>query len=196
MVYVNQLMANWLSIEGDPGEQQEALRLAREAVQTGGTANAFGGIAVVALARAHLTTGQLDEAEAHAHQACGLLRAMGMRAYYAHADATLLEVLLHKRDPAAAALADEALRTAEEVGIAGFSELPLRLAAARAHLAVDRRDDAVKGITRALAGLARRVATIPEAKQRARYIALPEHRALCDLGEALGLAAALTGLAV
>ena len=186
VVYVSQLVANCLLSEGDLEHQGEAHTLALAAAQTG-EMNAYRCIGVVSLARAYLRAGDLDRAEAHAREACTMLRGMGMRAYYAHADAVLLGVLLHRQDGGAAALADEALRTVEDVGIAGFSEIPLRLAVAEAHLAVGRRAAATRGVERALAGLGRRVATIPDASQRARYLGLREHARLLELAGELGL---------
>ena len=113
LTYVHNLVANHLSDEGDAAERAEALSLARTAVGAARRRTRSSSIGVVALARAFLRTGDLDQAEAHARQAQTTIKAMGMRAYQAHADATLLEVLLAKADPSAAALADEALRAVE-----------------------------------------------------------------------------------
>jgi tetratricopeptide (TPR) repeat protein len=186
VVYVSQLVANCLLSEGDLEHQDEAYALALAAAQTG-EMNAYRCIGVVSLARACLRAGDMEQAEAHAREACAMLRNMGMRAYYAHADAVLLEVLFLRHDSGAAAVADAALKSIEEVGSAGFSEIPLRLAAAEVHLAARRRNDATRGVERALAGLGRRAATIPDASQRARYLGLREHARLLELAGALGL---------
>ncbi len=119
-----------------------------------------------------------------------MLHAIGLRAFFPQADAALLEVLTRKGDPSAGELADECLRVVDELGPMGWTELPLRLAAARAHRSVGRAADAAQGVRVALAGLERRLGDIPDTSQRARYVALPEHAGLERLARALGVIAA------
>lgn len=49
------------------------------------------------------------------------------------------------------------------------------------------RRHATRGVERALAGLSRRAATIPDASQRVRYLGLREHARLLELAGGLGL---------
>jgi hypothetical protein len=65
-------------------------------------------------------------------------------------------------------------------------ELPLRLAAARAHLAIGRRADAERGLRVAMTVLERRAALIPQTDVRALFLGeVPEHAALRALAATL-----------
>jgi hypothetical protein len=112
-----------------------------------------------------------------------------MRPFFPHTDKALMQVLLARGEvAAAAAIADGALPQVDDDGPKGTIELSLRLVAARAHLAAGRRDDAARGLTRALAVLDRRAALIPDEAMRARFLTdVPEHAGLRALAGELGV---------
>jgi hypothetical protein len=186
--FVQQYLAALLAEHGEDGELPEARALARKAMHTGGE-GLYGAFGQLALALADLRAGDLEQAEANARAARDTVRRLAMRPYFPHADGALMRVLLARgQAAAAAALADQALPLVDDEGPKGLLEASLRLVAARAHLAAGRRDDATRGVVRALAVLTRRAAMIPDEALRARFLSeVPEHAALGDLARQLGV---------
>jgi hypothetical protein len=188
MDYLSQFLAMLIAEHGPAASLEEARELASLPARREESGDLYRGLALSARALVDLREGALARAADAARDGRELLRALGQRAFWPHTDRILLEALIRTGDPAAGAIADEALATLATHGPMGHLELPLRQTAARAHLAVGRRDDGVRGLTSALAGLRARAAKIPVAAMRERFLtAVPEHAALCALARELGI---------
>jgi hypothetical protein len=186
--YLSQFLVMLLAEHGPGDALGEAHELAALPVRRVAAGGLYRGLGLAALSLLELREGALADAETHARDARALLRGIGHRAFWPHVDRILLEVLIRTGDNAAGALADEALATLAAFGPMGHLELPLRQTAARAHLAIGRREDGVRGVREALATLASRAAKIPVASIRERFLtAVPENVVLCELGGDLGL---------
>jgi hypothetical protein len=186
--YLRQYLATMLAEVGADDRLPEARELAGAVVAQAAPGSPYHGLGSVSMALATLRQGDVAAAEVHARAGRETLRALGMRSYFPHVDGALLRVLVRKGDPAAGAIADEALDTVDTLGPLGVLDLPLRLHALRAHLAAGRREDAVRGLGRALPLLARQAAAIPDPELRERFLsAVPENVALLDLSRELGL---------
>jgi hypothetical protein len=184
--HMRQYLATCLAEHGGDADLEEARELARSVVERTSTRNVYRGLGLISMALVRLREGDLAGAEADAREARATMREITLRSYYPYAEAALLQVLVRRGDPEAGALADEALATVDAIGPLGLIEPALRLAAARAHLAVGRHDDAARGIARALACVDRRAARILDASLRARFLTeVPENAALRELGRAL-----------
>ncbi len=186
--FLLQFLTTLLAEHGTPVERAEARELALPMVERAG-GSLYRMLGLVSLALVDLRDGDPGAAEAHARAARAMSRSLAQPVFFPHVDRTLLQVLTRKGDPEAGALADEALRTVDTLGPMGHLDLPLRDAAARAHLAVGRREEAVRGVRRALAGLARQASRIPDADLRSRFLGeVPENVALRELARELGAA--------
>jgi len=186
--FVQQYLATLLAEHGADEQLGEARAAAQEVLEQSG-GSVYAAFGHMALALTDLRAGDTATAEGHARQARDLIRRIGLRALFPHADGTLLQILVGKGDgSSASALADEILMVVDREGPMGTIEMSVRLVAARAHLLAGRRDDAIRGVQVALAGLARRAASIPEPAMRARFFShVPEHAALLVLGRELGI---------
>jgi eukaryotic-like serine/threonine-protein kinase len=186
--YLSQYLVSLLAEHGSEAALGEARELASLPLRRRQSGGMYRGLGLAALAALELREGDLVGAEGHAREARALLRALGHRAFWPHVDRVLLHVLIKAGNAAAGALADEALATLASCGPLGHLELPLRLAAASAQLAVGRRQDAARVVTAALGALGTRAAKIPTAAMRERFItAVPENAALRQLGRELGV---------
>jgi hypothetical protein len=173
-----QYLATLLAEHGHDVQLPEACELAQAVIEQAGP-SVYGAFGQVSLALVKLRGGELVEAERLAREARAMLQGIGLRSYFPHADAALIQVLLRKADPASAQVADDALKVVDALGPMGLMEMPLRLWAARAHAATDRREDAARGVAEALARLDHRAAKIDDAALRARFHTdVPEHAAL------------------
>jgi eukaryotic-like serine/threonine-protein kinase len=184
--FVQQYLSTLLAEHGRDDQLAEARVMADEVVVLGG-ASIYRAFGLISLALISMREGNLAGAEAHAQEARAAMQKLGLRSYYQHVDATLVQVLLARGQAAAAAVVADATLVVMDEGPMGLLELPMRLHAARAHLGAGRGQDARRGVTRALAELDRRASLIPEAAMRARFLtAVPEHAALRVLGGELG----------
>jgi eukaryotic-like serine/threonine-protein kinase len=175
---------------GAAADLPEARAHALSVLGSSGHGNAYEAFGQIALALICVREGDGVEAERLARAARTTLHALGLRAYFPHADAALLQVLIRTRDPGLDALADEALHTLETLGPMGLMDAPLRLWIARAHLAAGRREDAVRGLREALARLIRQAAAIPDPSLRERFLSdVPENADLLALARELGAGA-------
>jgi eukaryotic-like serine/threonine-protein kinase len=185
--FVRWYLANLLLEQGKDEDLPEARELARSAVGEAAAGSPYQAFASLTMAIVALRDGDLAAAEAHARGGRETIRALDMRAYYPHADAALLQVLVRTGSPGAAALADEALSTVDTFGPMGVMEVPLRLHAARARLAAGRRQDAARAVADALPRLARQASAIPDPALRERFLSdVPENAALLGLARELG----------
>jgi hypothetical protein len=186
--YLSQFLVMLLAEHGPEEALEEARELAALPLARVQAGALYKGLGLAALSLLELRDGALAGAEVHAGEARALLRAVGHRAFWPHADRILLRVLLRSGGSAAGALADEALATLAACGPMGHLELPLRLESARAHLGAGRREEGVRGVRAALAALGARAAKIPTAALRERFLtAVPENAALRELGRELGI---------
>jgi eukaryotic-like serine/threonine-protein kinase len=181
--FVRWYLAALLLERGSDDDLPEARELARSAVAQAAAGSPYHGLASLAMSMAGLRDGDLAAAESHARSGRDTIRSLGMRAYYPHVDAALLQVLVRTGNPEASALADEALRIVDTLGPMGVMDVPLRLHAARARLAAGRREEAGRTVADALARLAEQAAAIPDAALRQRFLTdVPENAALRALG--------------
>lgn len=186
LAFVTQYLSTLLA---ERGQADEATALAQTVMDLGGTATTYHALGLVSLALAELHTGDLAGALAHARDAHANMHAIGARSYFPHVDVPLLRVLVAAGDGAAAGvLADEALAVLAGLGTMGLLEMPLRLAAARAHVCAGRRDDAARGVAEALVRLHARAERVPDPDMRRRFLAdVPEHAELFALAAEVGV---------
>jgi hypothetical protein len=189
MDYLSQFLVMLLAEHGPDTGLDEARELAALPARRAQSGDLFRGFALSARALIALREGALAEAARDARDGRALLRALGHHAFWPHSDRILLEALIRTGDSGAGSVADEALATLATYGPLGHMELPVRQAAARAHLAVGRREDGVRGVNTALTALTARAAKIPLAAMRERFFtAVPENAVLGALARELGIA--------
>ncbi len=188
--FVTQRLAILLAEHGAPEDLAEARALGSSVIENAGQARFYRAMGQVALALVSLREGDPATAEPLARAAHATVRALALRGYFPHVDAPLLTVLVAAGvTDGVGALADEALALLDSLGPMGLIELSLRLAAARAHLHVGRRDDAARGIAVALACLERRAALVPDPALREAFLTrIPEHVGVRELARELGVA--------
>jgi hypothetical protein len=187
--FVTQRLANLLAEHGTADDLVEARALGSSVIDNAGQARFYRAMGQVAIALVSLREGDAAAAEPLARAAQATVRALGLRGYFPHVDAPLLEVLVGAgRTEGVGALADDALALLDTLGPMGSIEMSLRLAAARAHLHVGRRDDAVRGVAVALACMTRRAALVPDPALRDAFLTqVPEHVGTRALARELGV---------
>jgi hypothetical protein len=184
--FVQQYLSTVLAEHGAVETLPEACALSHEVIELGGL-GVYRNFGQVSLALATLRSGELAEAERLAREARDTVRTIGVRSYFPHVDAALIQVLLAKGDAAgAAALADAALLAVEELVPMGLMEMPLRLWVGRALLAAGRHPEAARAVDAALARVGARAAKIEDLAMRERFWSeVPEHLGLRQLARQL-----------
>ena len=187
--FVQQYLAKALAEHGTPAQLPEAHALAQEVMELSGTSvyRAFG---AMALALTELREGHLGSALQHARDAQAKVQTMGLRSFFPHTDAVVVQVLMRAGDTASAtALAEQARAFVEENHPLGLIELSVRLVLVRAQVQAGRRADAARAISLALARLGAQARLIPDPGLRQRFVTeVPEHAGLRALAAELGVA--------
>ncbi|WP_233166173.1 serine/threonine-protein kinase [Archangium sp. Cb G35] len=168
-----------LSCSPNEAEREEARALAREWVEGQQPLGApFMAMARLALARVALTCGELEEAEAHARQAC-----VPRSPYHVLPARTLLSTALLAQGRATEARREATLgvEELEAMGDAGATSVALALALAEACFSDGDPGAGEAALREAVRHVQARAADIPEAPQRERFLRqVPENaRALC-----------------
>src|SRR5262249_11359325 len=180
-----QVLVRLLAEHGTAAELDEARPLAAGPADR--PPGMYRGLGLVSLSLLALRDGDPTAAEAHARAAEATVRSRGQHTVLQHVYVALLRALIARGAPEAGATADEALAFLDEHGPMGHLDLPLRLAIARAHLAVGRREDAARGIGRAIEKLERQAAKIPDEAMRESFRErVPENAAIRVLARELG----------
>lgn len=145
------------------------------------------GIAHAALARLHLRQGRSDVAQtlcAAAEQRANALPLYRLALQAAHCDALVAQGRLQR----AVQVATQALQTLDDLGGAGWLDVPLRVSAAAALARAGQRDAAREQLVAAEVQIETRAARMTDAKTRLRYLALPEESARAQsIAQDLGL---------
>ncbi len=155
---------------GDPARRARGAGLAREVLGTRGVTAGYRAWAANLIAEQMLLDGDLAGAEAMARAALDPTSVAAVRRLLAVAT---LGRILTRRGAAAEALriVEEGLAWLTAQKVEGYAELPLRLALVEARRGVGDAIGARAALDVALARIAVRAASIPDAAQRARYLA-------------------------
>ncbi len=167
-----------------PEHLEEITELANQLIKIGAM-EATVGPAHGALARVLMARGRLPEAREEAEKALAVLQRD--RFYRPLVHRTILQVLLREgRVEAARQASEEGLRCLESLGGSlGYSEIPLRLAIAEAHLAGGDVALARAAIEQARRAVEERARKIPDAAARLRYIEqVPANARVAELARA------------
>ncbi|HZF52075.1 MAG TPA: hypothetical protein VE093_25655, partial [Polyangiaceae bacterium] len=173
-----------LAERSEPDKWEEITALAAQH-RTQGSQEVVIGQIQSALARVLMAQGRLSEAQKAAEEALAVYqnaRAVRPRAYR-----TLIEILLRRgRLADAERTADEALQCLDELGGAGFCEVPLRLAIAEARAAGGDIAKAREALEQTLRLIDRCADQIPDPAMRARYLNdVPENVRARELARAV-----------
>lgn len=165
-------LAHTLSLRNDATVQQEAVDLCQRLLADLADP-LIRGIAHAALARIWLRQGRSDLALATCRSADESCHALPL--FRLAMQATRCDAQVDRRDFAAAQhSAEQALSALDELGGAGWLEVPLRLAAASAYVRAGQRAAAREQLAAAESQIENRASRIDDAKARLRYLSLPE----------------------
>lgn len=179
LVYARFYLARMLAALGPADTLDEAVHLAEEVLR-GHNATLLGPAHGV-LARVALRRDDLAAAESESRVACELTRPFP--AYSWDIVALRIHVLmtLHRTEEALA-LAEETFTHLQNIGLAGYGEIDLRLALAEARAAAGRPEAARDMLRETLGRLRVRLLDIPEGEARTRYLEKVETNArLCAM---------------
>jgi eukaryotic-like serine/threonine-protein kinase len=180
-------LASVLAARKEPSALLEAEDCLNKVLAVSGLSGGFRGWAHGIRAQILFGQERYEEAELEARKSIELSQIAPLRRLLALV--TLVYVLLRRDRPEEAlALGEEGLEQAESIGGTGYSELPVRLAAAEARYATGDLEGACAALHAANNELKRRTALIPESAARARYLTnIPEHARITALAGAWGL---------
>ena len=179
-------LAYVLSLRSDSSAQQEAGDSSERLIKDLSDPQVRG-IAHAALARVQLRQGRPESALATCEAADA--RAHALPLLRLALQSTRCDALVQLgRLPEAAQVATQALQALDDLGGAGWPDVPLRLAACSALLRAGQRDAAREQLAAAESQIETRASRISDAKTRLRYLALPEENLRAqDLAHELGL---------
>jgi hypothetical protein len=179
--FIKVVLAGLLAGAAPQGRLDEPSRLARDI--TGAKTGLLMGMARGALAEIKRRQGDLAGADEEACAACELVRPAPSTAWRAIAQRSRI-LLEQGRTEEALAIAEEGVQELERRDLAGQGEIALRLALVEALAATGKAEAARAALEKTLAQVRRRLADIPEAAARERYLTqVPTNARLRELAQ-------------